>query len=126
VRYERGWFSSARFDCASLNKELDMYRRTALVVIVAAVVALPAARADKQEKIHDGIVLSVTADTLAMSDANGKNEHSHQVGPGAAITIDGKPAKLPDLAKGDKVKVAVGQDGKVVRIMATRAAKKAF
>jgi hypothetical protein len=101
-----------------------MHRRIAILAAWALIAALPAAFADKQEKIHDGIVLSVTADTLAMSDADGKNEHSHKVDAAAAITIDGKPAKLPDLAKGDKVKVAVGQDGKVVRVMATRMAKK--
>jgi len=80
--------------------------------------------ADKDEKVHEGIVLSTTADTLAMTDKDGKNEHSHKVDAATAITIDGKPAKLPELVKGDMVKVAVGQDGKVTRIEAVRAKKK--
>jgi len=100
-----------------------MHRRIVIFAAIGCLAALPAAFADKEEKVHSGIVLSVTADTLAMTDPDGKNEHSHKVDAGAAITIDDKPAKLPDLAKGDKVKVAIGQDGKVTRITATRTKK---
>ena len=105
------------------HKEPIMYRRTAMFTVIACLVSVPAALADKQEKIHEGIVVSVTADTLAMTDADGKNEHAHKLDAGVAITIDDKPAKAPDLTKGDKVKVAVGQDGKVTRIAATRSKK---
>ena len=77
--------------------------------------------ADKAEKVHEGLVISATAEMLVMSDRDGKNEHAHKVDAATAVTIDGKPAKLPELVKGDKVKVAVGQDGKVVSIAATRA-----
>ena len=101
-----------------------MNRRIAMFAAIAILAPLSVMMADKAEKVHDGIVVSVTADTLAMTDANGKNEHAHKVDTAVAVTIDGKPAKLADLSKGDKVKVAVGQDGKVVRVTATRAAKK--
>jgi hypothetical protein len=90
----------------------------AVILLVASLATM--VLADKAEKVHEGLVLSVTAETLVMSDRDGKNEHAHKVDAATAVTIDGKPAKLPELAKGDKVKVAVGQDGKVVSIAATR------
>ena len=92
-----------------------------LTTVLVALANMPTLTlADKEEKIHEGLVLSVTAETLVMSDRDGKNEHAHKVDATTAVTIDGKPAKLPELVKGDKVKVAVGQDGKVVSIMAMR------
>lgn len=80
--------------------------------------------ADKAMKMHDGLVVSTTADTLVMTDADGKNQHAHKVDEATAVTIDGKPAKLADLVKGDKVKVSAGQDGKVVSIAAARSKQK--
>jgi hypothetical protein len=77
--------------------------------------------ADKAPKSEDGLVLSVTAETLVITDRDGKNERAHRVDDATAVTIDGKPAKLPELTKGDKVKVTLGQDGKVVSIAAMRA-----
>ena len=79
--------------------------------------------ADKEMKIHDGVVVSTTADTLVMTDPDGKNQHAHKIDEATAVTIDGKPAKLADLVKGDKVKVSAGQDGKVVSIAASRTKK---
>jgi hypothetical protein len=80
--------------------------------------------ADKAMKVHDGLVVSTTAETLVMTDADGKNQHAHKVDEATAVTVDGKPAKLADLAKGDKVKVSAGQDGKVVSIAAMRSKQK--
>jgi len=106
------------------SKELAM-KTILLCSATAFLFALTSlALADKTEKIHDGVVVSVAAETLVMTDPDGKNEHSHQVGPGTAVTLDGKPAKLPQLAKGDRVKVAVGQDGSVIRVAAMRTTKK--
>lgn len=79
--------------------------------------------ADKMEKIHEGRIVSVTADTVVMTDGDGKNEHAHRVDSTVAVLIDGKPAKLLELAKGDNVKVAIGPDGNVIRIAATRTKK---
>jgi hypothetical protein len=87
-----------------------------VAILATLVLAVPYAWADKEEKVHSGLVVSATADSLVMTDSAGKNEHAHKVGPGAAITVDGKPAKLAELKKGDKVQVALGQDGKVTRI----------
>lgn len=94
-----------------------------LAALILVALAVSQARADKEEQVHNGVIVSITADTLVMTDAMGKNQHSHKVETSTAITIDGKPAKLPELTKGDAVKVAVGQDGKVTRIEATRAKK---
>jgi len=105
------------------HKELIMHRRIAICAAVACFISLPPVLADKQEKVHEGVVLSVTADMLAMTDPDGKNEHSHMIDVGVAVLIDEKPAKVTDLTKGDKVKVTIGQDGKVTRIAATRAKK---
>jgi hypothetical protein len=109
-----------------IERRKTMIRHSILVaaVLVALANIAIATYADKEEKIHEGLVLSVTAETLVMTDRDGKNEHAHKVDEATAVTIDGKPAKLPELAKGDKVKVAVGQDGKVVSIAAVRAKQK--
>ena len=95
---------------------------TASVLLLAAVTA--DAFADKAMKIHDGVVVSTTADTLVMTDPDGKNQHAHKIDEATAVTVDGKPAKLADVVKGDKVKVSAGQDGKVVSIAVTRSKQK--
>jgi hypothetical protein len=89
----------------------------------ALIVCSSRAFADKAEKVQDGVVLSTTAESLVMTDTDGKNERSYKVDGATAVTIDGKPAKLPELNKGDQIKVAMDEDGKVIRIAATRAKK---
>ena len=54
-----------------------------------------------------------------MTDKDGK-EHSHDIAATTPITLNGKEAKLADLKKGDKVKVAMGADNKVTKIDAKR------
>ena len=103
-----------------------MIRHSTLVSLALVALANLAAiaLADKSMKVEEGLVLSVTAETLVMTDRDGKNERAQKVDQATAVTIDGKPARLPELAKGDRVKVATGQDGKVVSIMAVRAKRK--
>jgi len=100
-----------------------MHRRLCLAAFIPFACLAVVAWGDKAEKIHEGIVVSVTGDLIVMTDSDGKNEHSHNTDAATSITVDGKPAKLPDLAKGDRVKVAIDEDGKVVRIAATRSKK---
>lgn len=69
---------------------------------------------------HDGTVVSVSEGKLVMTDKDGK-EHSHDVGPTATITVDGKEGKLTDLKKGDKITVTMGADKKVTKIECKRA-----
>jgi hypothetical protein len=89
-----------------------------LTVVAVAVLAGNSYAAD--DKTHDGVVVSVAEGKLVMSDKDGKNEHTHNIGATTSITLDGKAAKLADLKKGDAVKVTVGADGKVASIAATR------
>lgn len=76
------------------------------------------------EKSHDGVVISAAEGKLVMSDKDGKNEHSHEIGAECKVTLDGKAAKIAELKKGDKVKVTVGEGGKVSAVAATRGEKK--
>jgi len=64
-----------------------------------------------QDQTHDGVVVSATEGKLVMSDKDGKNEHTHMVGPDAKVTIDAKQAKLADLKKGQRVKVTTKKEG---------------
>lgn len=74
----------------------------------------------KDTNTHEGTVVSVAAHTLTMTGKDGKEEHTHDVGATATITLDGKEAKLTELKKGDHVKVTMGADRKVSRIEASR------
>ena len=80
--------------------------------------------ADKAMKIEDAVIASASADKLLVTDPDGKNTRSMLVDGSTSVTIDGKPAKLPELVKGDRVRLAIDADGKVVRVAAVRADKK--
>jgi formylmethanofuran dehydrogenase subunit D len=89
--------------------------------MVVFVLTLVAGFTQAADKTHDGLIVSVAEGKLVMSDADGKNEHTHAIGLTAKITLNGKEAKLADLKKGDKVKVTASEDGKVSAVAATRA-----
>ncbi|MGE0607513.1 MAG: PRC-barrel domain-containing protein [Pirellulales bacterium] len=57
---------------------------------------------------HDGIVVSTKDGKLTMSDDDGSNQHSHNIGDGVKIVLDGKPASLKDLKAGFAVTVTMG------------------
>ena len=105
----------------------DMTRRSVMFSMLALGVALsltvPAFAADKS---HDGKVVSVTAGKdgkdgkLVMTDADGKNEHSHAIGAKVKITLNDKSAKLEELKKGDVITVTTGEDDVVIGVKATR------
>jgi hypothetical protein len=100
-----------------LHKVLSVF----LVALALAVWAsAPAGAAD----MHQGKVVEVGAGKLTMTDMAGKNQHSHEVGPDAAITCEGKKCGLTDVKAGDMVTVTTDtKDGKT---MATKIeAKKA-
>jgi hypothetical protein len=97
-----------------------MFRVVAPFVAALAIVALIGGVA-LAEKSHDGLVVSVAEGKLTMTDAGGKNEHSHTIGTDAKISLDGKDAKLADLKKGDKITVTQDDAGKVTAVKATRA-----
>jgi len=69
---------------------------------------------------HEGTVVSVAENKLTMSGKDGKDEHTHEIGADAKVTLNGKEAKLADLKKGDKIKVTMGDDKKVAKVEAKR------
>lgn len=97
-----------------------MFRRTALIVVAAAALGIATGVAYAADKTHEGKVVSVAAGKLKMTDNDGKNEHSHDIGTTTKITLDGKEAKLADLKAGDKIKVTQDDTGKVTSVVATR------
>lgn len=97
--------------------------RQLLALSVFSLLMVGHAMADKTMKIEDAVVVSASADNLAVTDPDGKNARSMRVDSSTSVMIDGKPAKLPELVKGDRVKIAIDADGKVVRIAATRGKK---
>jgi|SRR5262245_56384942 len=101
------------------------------VLALALFVAVPAVAADAKgadkADTHEGTVVKAEAGKLTMTDKDGKNEHTHEVGKDATITCDGKACKLEDLKKGDRVKVTTEKKGdktNVVKIEASRGDKK--
>ena len=96
-----------------------MTRRSLFTALSALALVLwvggPSLAKDDDKNTHEGTVVSAADGKLMMTDKDGK-EHSHDVGPDAKITIDGKEGKLTDLKKGDKIKVTMGADKKVTRI----------
>ncbi|HEX3151087.1 MAG TPA: hypothetical protein VHR66_23610 [Gemmataceae bacterium] len=74
----------------------------------------------KDDNTHEGTVVSVAEHKLTMSGKDGKDEHTHEVGADAKVTLNGKEAKLADLKKGDKIKVTMGDDKKVTKVEARR------
>src|SRR5947209_4033320 len=74
----------------------------------------------KDGNTHEGTVVSAGEHKLVMTGKDSKDEHSHDVGADAHVTLDGKDAKLSDLKKGDHVKVTLGADKKATKIEASR------
>ncbi len=131
----------------SFTKEQKMMKsRIAACTIVAAAVGLfgvadiaQAAKAGKVARVskvakaaettHAGKVVSVMEGKegkdgkLVMSDADGKNEHTHNVLASTKITLNKKGGKLADLKKGDLVSVTFDSGNKLTSIAATRDAK---
>jgi len=99
-----------------------MTRRSLFTALTALALAFWAgnAVAKDDDKTHEGTVVSASEGKLVMTDKDGK-EHSHDVGPAATVTIDGKAGKLTDLRKGDKITVTMGADNKVTKIDCKRA-----
>jgi hypothetical protein len=94
-----------------------MFRRTLPLLFAVLAVALASSRsAIAEEKSHDGIIVSVTADKLTMTMSDGSKEHSHDLTKEVTITLDDKPAKIDDLKKGFHVTVTL--DGKKVTKLA--------
>ncbi|MDX1946147.1 MAG: hypothetical protein SFU86_12180 [Pirellulaceae bacterium] len=101
-----------------------MFRSLMVCLALVASTALVATVAAAEEKTHVGVVVSTGVGQLVMTDKDGKNEHTHLIGPTVKVLLDGKESKLADLAKGDMVQVTMGSSGLVTTVSATRAIKR--
>jgi hypothetical protein len=81
----------------------------AILLIVAGAVRA----ADVQ--IKEGTVVSATANTLVIVDAESK-QLSYQVDATVPVQVNGKPGKLEDLKKSTPVKVTIDKQGKVMSV----------
>ena len=97
-----------------------MTRRSLFVALAALALTVWVGNVAVAADTHEGTVVSVSEGKLVMTDKDG-TEHSHDVGPTAIVTVDGKDAKLADLKKGDKITVTMGADKKVTKIECKRA-----
>jgi len=93
---------------------------TALVALAVAAWVSSSVSFAKDDATHEGTVVSVSDGKLVMTEKDSKEEHSHDIGATATITLNGKEAKLTELRKGDKIKVTMGADKKVTKIEARR------
>ena len=91
------------------------------LLAVSAIVSVARAAEPKPEKgtMHEGIVVSAGEGKLVMSDADGKNEHTHKVGDNVPVTMDGRPAKLAALPKGSRVVVTTDNEKEVIAVACT-------
>jgi hypothetical protein len=91
------------------------------VLAVALFLTLPTMVIAADEDTHDGKIVSAGNGKLTMTDKEGKNEMSHNVGADVVITLDGKEAKLDDLKAGFSVKVTTkkGEKNVAIKIEAT-------
>jgi hypothetical protein len=103
-------------------RSITMTRRSLLAAVSAFALVLWFGNPSfaKDDNTHEGTVVSVSDNKLTMSGKDGKDEHTHDVGADAKVSLNGKDAKLADLKKGDKVKVTMGDDKKVSKIEAKR------
>ena len=70
-----------------------------LLLLISLVLPLIAA------ELHPGKILSVGTDSITILDDRDGEEEKVTVTPQTKITRNGKPAKLSDLAVGDKAKI---------------------
>ena len=86
-----------------------------LAALALAVFAIGPTRADDKANVHDGHVVKVADGKLTMAGKD-KKEHTHDVAKDAAITLDGKKAKLEDLKPHTHVKVTMDDKHTITKI----------
>ena len=92
------------------TRAMSMFTAMLALALLASAPALAQEKGGKGNT-HEGIVVSAGSGKLTMTDKEGKNEHTHEVGTDAKVTCDGKEAKLEDLMKGNTVKVTTAKKG---------------
>lgn len=92
-----------------------------LMAIAAALLAFQPVFAD--DKPHEGTVVSAGDGKLTMTFKGDTKKHTHDVAKNAAVTVDGKAAKLEDLKAGFHIKVTMDDQHVVTKIDAHSKAK---
>lgn len=77
----------------------------ALVLNMLGGATVLAADAEKPNT-HDGKIVSITADELVMTGADGE-EHSHALASDTRLTLDGQACQASDLKAGLRIRVTV-------------------
>ncbi|HUG20200.1 MAG TPA: hypothetical protein VMM56_14540 [Planctomycetaceae bacterium] len=118
-----------------------MIRRMTLIRVFAATVlgltvAVPTSFAQTRERqteqakpeananTHSGEVAGTSEGQLKMT-IGGQKEHSHTISDRTEITIDGQPARLNDLRRGDVIQVTLGENNVALSVKTTRQSKQA-
>jgi hypothetical protein len=74
----------------------------------------PVVAASEAEAMHDGKIVSITAQELVMTNSQGQ-EHTHTLSSDVKLILDGKACKVADLKAGTKIRVTtVSADKKTV------------
>jgi hypothetical protein len=102
-----------------------MLRTLLLATVAFAVAALTTApaRADHEGKEAEGHVVKVEGGKITVAGKD-KKEHTHEVAKDAAITLDGKKAKLEDLKPHMHVKVTMNDKHTITKLDAHSHEKK--
>ncbi len=103
-----------------------MISRSFIVAAVGILMAWGAQSFAQEERpgTHEGTVVKAEEGKLTMTAKDNKTKHTHNIGPEAKITCDGKDCKLTDLKAGYEVKVTIekkGTENVVTKIEAKKA-----
>ncbi|HSG69258.1 MAG TPA: PDZ domain-containing protein, partial [Planctomycetaceae bacterium] len=77
------------------------------------------AKPEAKSNTHSGEVAGTSEGQLKMT-IGGEKEHSHTITDRTEITINGKPARLGDLRRGDAIEVSMGENNVALAVKATR------
>ena len=92
-----------------------------LLIVAAALVALagrPLLAADDKAHEHEAHVVKVADGKITLHFKGADKPHTHDVAKDAAITLDGKKAKLEDLKEDFPVKVTMDDKHVITKIEA--------
>ena len=100
-----------------------MYRMLSLSVAALALALFAVSPTRAAESVHEGHVVKVAEGKLTIAGKD-KKDHTHDVAKDAAITVDGKKAKLEDLKPHMHAKVTMDDKHTITKIEAHSPDKK--
>jgi len=90
-----------------------------LVVALAIVWTRPSFAHDKAE----GTFVQIKDGKLTLTTKNSEKKNTFDIGKDAAVSLDGKPAKLEDLKEGFSITVALGEKHVITKVEALSKSK---